>query len=212
MIRINLLPQKRGARAQEGGQLWLVAALLLVAIQGVALFTFHSFKQQQLEAKEIRNRELQKQIDEAVSRVRTHQEVKDQLATLRAREEAIAKLQAARSGPTGILLELARILTPGRGPTVDPDTLNQLRRSNPLAVYNPSWDARGLWLARFVEEQRSVRLEGVARDGEDVSELAKRLNLSSYYHDVKLLPAKKEVDSSTRMEVVRFQLEAKVNY
>lgn len=212
MIRINLLPQKRGARAQEGGQLWLVAALLLVAIQGVALFTFHSFKQQQLEAKEIRNRELQKQIDEAVSRVRTHQEVKDQLATLRAREEAIAKLQAARSGPTGILLELARILTPGRGPTVDPDTLNQLRRSNPLAVYNPSWDARGLWLARFVEEQRSVRLEGVARDGEDVSELAKRLNLSRYYHDVKLLPAKKEVDSSTRMEVVRFQLEAKVNY
>ncbi|MBX3184524.1 MAG: PilN domain-containing protein [Polyangiaceae bacterium] len=212
MIRINLLPQKRAAATQEGGQLWLVAAVLLIAIQGVALFTFHSFKQQQLDAKELRNRELQKQIDESVSRVRTHQEVKDQLATLRAREDAIAKLQSARSGPTGILLELARILTPGRGPSVDPDTLNQLRRSNPLAVYNPSWDARRLWLARFVEEQRSVRLEGVARDGEDVSELAKRLNLSSYYHDVKLLPAKKELDSSTRLEVVRFQLEAKVKY
>ncbi len=212
MIRINLLPQKRAAASQEGGQLWLVAAVLLVAIQGVALFTFYSFKQQQLDAKELRNRELQKQIDESVSRVKTHQEVKEQLVTLRAREDAIAKLQSARSGPTGILLELARILTPGRGPSVDPDTLNQLRRSNPLAVYNPSWDARRLWLVRFVEEQRSVRLEGVARDGEDVSELAKRLNLSSYYQDVKLLPAKKELDSSTRLEVVRFQLEAKVKY
>lgn len=212
MIRINLLPQKRRAEQREGSQLWLVAGLLLVAIEAVGLFTFHSFKQQELEAKERQNRVLGTQIAEVQNKVKNHAEVKTQLATLRAREDAIAKLQSARSGPAAMLLELARLLTPGRGPSVDPDKLNQLRRTNPLAVYNPSWDARRLWLVKFVEEQRGVRLEGFARDGEDVSELAKRMNLSSYFYEVKLLPAKKQVDSETKLEVVGFQLEAKVRY
>lgn len=212
MIRINLLPQKRRAEQREGSQLWLVAGLLLVVIEAVSLFVFHSFKVQELEAKERQNRELQTQIDASVAKVANHQNVKAQLATLRAREDAISKLQSARSGPTAMLLELARILTPGRGPSVDPDKLNQLRRTNPLAVYNPGWDARRLWLTKFVEEQRNVRLEGFARDGEDVSELAKRMNLSSYFYDVKLLPAKKQVDTATKLELVQFQLEAKVRY
>lgn len=216
MIRINLLPQKRRAEQRQsgggGGQLWLVVGLLLIAIQAVGLFVFHSFKQQELEAKQRENRELQKQIDEAVSRVKNHADVKTQLATLRAREDAIAKLQSARSGPTAMLLELARILTPGRGPSIDPDKLNQLRRTNPTAVYNPSWDSRRLWLHRFVEEQRNVRLEGVARDGEDVSELAKRMSLSNYFYDIKLLPGKKERNSVSGVDVVKFQLEAKVRY
>jgi type IV pilus assembly protein PilN len=198
MIRINLLPQKRRAEQREGSQLWLVAGLLLVAIEAVGLFTFHSFKQQELEAKERQNRVLGTQIAEVVDKVKNHAEVKAQLATLRAREDAIAKLQSARSGPAAMLLELARLLTPGRGPSVDPD--------------NPSWDARRLWLVKFVEEQRGVRLEGFARDGEDVSELAKRMNLSSYFYDVKLLPAKKQIDNETKLEVVGFQLEAKVRY
>jgi type IV pilus assembly protein PilN len=111
-----------------------------------------------------------------------------------------------------VLLELARILTPGRGPTVDPERLNQLRRENPLAVFNPGWDARRLWLTKFVEQQRKVRLEGVARDGEDVSELARRLQLSSLFHDVRLLPAKKQRDQKTGLELVTFQLEAQVRY
>ena len=91
-----------------------------------------------------------------------------------------------------MLLELARLLTPGRGPSVDPDRLNQLRRDNPLAVYNPAWDARRLWLTQFVEQQRQVRLEGMARDGEDVSELARRMSLSSYFIDVQLLAGEEE--------------------
>ena len=55
-------------------------------------------------------------------------------------------------------------------------------------------------------------MEGIARDGEDVCELARRLKLSSYFYDVKLLPAKKEHDSETKLELVTFQLEAQVRY
>jgi type IV pilus assembly protein PilN len=111
-----------------------------------------------------------------------------------------------------VLLELARILTPGRGPSVDPDKLNRLRRENPLAVYNPNWDARRLWLSKFIESERLLRLDGLARDGEDVSELARRMTLSSYFYDVKLLPAKQQKDSATGMDLVAFQLEAKARY
>ena len=159
-----------------------------------------------------KNTELETQIEQSKSAVKNHNDVKAQLERLRAREDAIAKLQSARTGPTAVLLELARILTPGRGPSVDPDRLNQLRRDNPLAVYNPGWDARRLWLTRYVEATRLVRLEGTARDGEDVSELARRMSLSSYFADVKLLPAKKVRANDVGMDLVQFQLEAKARY
>jgi len=90
--------------------------------------------------------------------------------------------------------------------------LSQLRRDNPLAVFNPSWDSRRLWLVKFVEQSRKLHLEGFAQDGEDVSELARRMNLSSYFADVRLLPAVRQIDSTTHMEVVSFALEAKVRY
>lgn len=67
-------------------------------------------------------------------------------------------------------------------------------------------------MTKFVEQQRKVRLEGIARDGEDVSELARRMGLSSFFFDVRLLPARTEKDKDTQMEVVRFELEAQVRY
>ncbi|HEY6556298.1 MAG TPA: PilN domain-containing protein [Polyangiaceae bacterium] len=214
MIRINLLPQKRRVeRAKgDGSQLWLGVALAVFLVEVAALFVFHGIKSEELAEQGRKNAQLQAQIDQSKQAVAKHTEVKEKLARLRAREDAIAKLQSARTGPTAVLLELARILTPGRGPSVDPDKLTRLRRENPLAVFNPGWDARRLWLTNFIEEQRKVRLEGIARDGEDVSELARRMSLSSYFYDVRLLPAKKERDAATGLDLVRFQLEASVRY
>ena len=212
MIRINLLPQKRRVQKAEGGQLWAVVIVLLVALEAVGFFIYHGNKKEELVAQRRKNTELETQIEQSKSAVKNHNDVKAQLERLRAREDAIAKLQSARTGPTAVLLELARIMTPGRGPSVDPDRLNQLRRDNPLAVYNPGWDARRLWLTRYVEATRLVRLEGTARDGEDVSELARRMSLSSYFADVKLLPAKKVRAPEVGMDLVQFQLEAKARY
>jgi type IV pilus assembly protein PilN len=212
MIRINLLPQKRRAQKVEGGQLWAVVIVLLVALEAVGFFIYHGNKRSELDAQKRKNTELESQIEQSKTAVKNHQDVKAQLERLRAREDAIAKLQSARTGPTAVLLELARLLTPGRGPSVDPDKLNQLKRENPLAVYNPGWDARRLWLGKYVDELRKVRLEGSARDGEDVSELARRLSLSSYFTDVRLLPASKAFSTQAGMDLVNFQLEAKARY
>ena len=212
MIRINLLPQKRRAQKTEGSQLWAVVVVLLVALEAVGFFIYHAGQKEKLTAQQRTNAELETQIAETKKAVKNHDEVKAQLERLRAREDAISKLQSARTGPTAVLLELARMLTPGRGPSVDPDKLNQLRRENPLAVYNPNWDARRLWLMKYVESQRQVRLDGLARDGEDVSELARRMALSSYFTDVKLLPAKRAHSAEAQLDLVQFQLEAKAKY
>jgi type IV pilus assembly protein PilN len=212
MIRINLMPQKRRAERSDGSQLWLAVVMVVMLAQVAALFVFHGFKGEELKDQRRKNAELQSQIDQSKSAVADHDQVKAKLATLRAREEAIGKLQSARTGPTAVLLELARLLTPGRGPSVDPDRLSQLRRDDPLAVFNPAWDARRLWLVKFVEDHRKLRLEGFAQDGEDVSELARRMNLSSYFADVQLLPASRQIDAVTHLEVVGFALEARVKY
>ncbi len=211
MIRINLLTQKRRAQS-DGGQLWAVVLVLLVALEAVGFFIYHGNKKEELVAQTRKNAELSSQIDQSKAAVKNHNDVKAQLETLRAREDAIAKLQSARTGPTAVLLELARMLTPGRGPSVDPDRLAQLRRDNPLAVYNPGWDARRLWITRYIDNMRQVRIQGTARDGEDVSELARRMALSSYFADVKLLPAKKVHSQEAGMDLVEFQLEAKARY
>ncbi|NUQ74445.1 MAG: PilN domain-containing protein [Polyangiaceae bacterium] len=213
MIRINLLPAKRpSASSVTGGQKWLLLVLAAVLGEVVGLFFFHQARLEELDRQNQKNAQVQSQIDEIKRLVANHEEIKKELALLRAREEAIAKLQAGRIGPTAALLELAQILTPGKGPTSDPDKLAQLRKENPLAVYNPSWDTRRLWLTSYIEGERVVRLEGLARDGNDVYELAQRLKLSAYFYDVTLLPGKKDTAKDSKLELVTFALQMKVRY
>jgi type IV pilus assembly protein PilN len=213
VIRVNLLPQKRRkAPAQSRSDLWLIVSLAAVVLEVVGCFIWYGSKNDELEQQRSKNRALQSQIDQVKDVSKNHEDVKKRLGVLREREDAIAKLQSARSGPTAMLLEVARLLTPGRGPTVDPNELTRVRRENPGQDYNQNWDARRLWLVRFVESDRTVRLEGMARDGEDVSELARRMNLSTYFHDVQLLPAKREIDKASGLPIVSFKLEAKVRY
>lgn len=213
MIRINLLPMKRGQRAaQKDGQRWLYVILAIVVAQIAGLLFFHQAQREKIAEQTAKNEKIQGEITELRRSVADHEEIKKELAVLRAREDAIAKLQAARAGPTAALLELAQILTQGKGPTADPDRLAQLRRENPLTVYNPSWDTRRLWLTSYIESERTVRIEGLARDGNDVSELAQRLALSAYYYDVSLLPGKKATSTDTKLELVTFALQLKVRY
>ncbi len=214
MIRINLLPQKRAGRgaAPEASQRWLLAVLAVLLLQIVGLFLFHEWKTEELTAQNQKNNELQAKINDIKALVANHEEVKKALAVLRQREDAIAKLQSARSGPTAVLLELSRILTQGRGPTVDKERLAELRKNNPLAVFSPSWDVRRIWMTSYTESERTVRLEGYARDGNDVSELAQRLRLSLFFYEVTILPGKKEIEKDTKLDLIKFALQLKVRY
>lgn len=214
MIRVNLLPQKRGPRGAppQASQRWLLVVLGVLVLEVVGLFLFHQQKLEQLAAQKNKNDALQTQIADIRKLVANHEDIKKALAVLRAREDAIAKLQSARSGPTAVLLELAQLLTSGKGPTADPDRLKQASQDNPNLVYLPGWDARRLWLTSYLESDRTVRVEGLARDGNDVAQFAQRLKLSAYFYDVTLLPGKKEAEKDARLEVVNFALQLKVRY
>jgi type IV pilus assembly protein PilN len=213
VIRINLLPHKRPATgAPQASQKWLLVVLGVVLLEIVGLFLIYQSTYEDLQRQKQKNAQIKSQIDEINRLIADHEQIKKALVILRAREEAIAKLQAGRSGPTAVLLELAQVMTTGKGPTADPDKLAKMRQDNPLAVYNPAWDTRRLWLTQYVEGQRTVRLEGMARDGNDVYELAQRLKLSPYFYEVTLLPGKKEVEAATKLDLVSFALQFKVRY
>src|SRR6187402_1729832 len=212
MIRINLLPQKKRRVEASSGEGWVLVAVGVLAFEIAALFFYHTTLEDQLAEEQQRNAEVQAKIDASKKAVENHSNVTNELTRLRAREEAIAKLQNARTGPTAVLLETARILTPGRGPSIDPEKLAQVRRDNPLAAFNPAWDTRRLWLLSFREESRKLRMTGVARDAEDVSEFAKRMTLSDYFDKVRLLPASRGTDGDLGLEVVNFAMEAEVKY
>jgi type IV pilus assembly protein PilN len=216
VVRVNLLPDKRQAArrmvATEPTQLWLLGVIgAFVGTVVVCLFV-QKLKQDQLRDILAENGRIQGQIDTIKRQTANHPEIKAKLKELRDREEAIQKLQAARTGPASTLLELAHLLTPGRGPTTDRDRLEQLKRDNPAEVYNANWDPRRLWLTSYLESQRTVKLGGLARDGEDVSELERRLKASDYFADVRLLPGAKVVDQQSHQELFRFELSAKVKY
>lgn len=226
MIRVNLQPQKKPAQrgktiamptAPGGGgggssQMWLFVVLGVVLLEIVGLILFHRTKGKELDDQKAKNSQLQGQIANIQALVTQHQEVKKELELLRAREDAIAQLQAARTGPTAALLELSQLMTQGKGPTVDPDRLQQLRKENPLQVFNINWDSRRLWLTSYLERSRTVALEGFAQDSQDVSELAYRLKTSSYFYDVRLLPGKKGEKGKDGKDLVSFGIEMKVRY
>ena len=208
MIRINLLTQPKALTSSSAGQGWLVVVMLVVAAEIAACFLYYGRMQDQLLKQTKNNRELQAEIDASKKKVKDHETIKERLALLREREDAISKLQDARTGPTAMMLEISNILTPGRGPSVDAARLQVLRREDPSQVHRPNWDTRRLWLEKFQEVNRRVTFEGLARDGEDVSEFARRLNLSRYFYEVRLKSAKRKPKEA----FVEFLLQAKVRY
>ena len=218
MIRVNLLPQKRESKrgltlgAGDGGQAWLLVVLGVVLLEIVVLIVFQRKKQDELDLVMKKNEQIQTNIDDIKRQMANHADIKNQLKDLRDREEAIAKLETARTGPTAVMLELSHVLTQGRGPTTDRDKLEQLKRDNPTQVPNPNWDPRRLWLLTYSEVDRTVKLSGLARDGEDVAELLKRLNLSDYFYELRLQTGAKQNDSTSHLELMKFELSAKVRY
>ena len=220
MVRINLLPDRKQSKARgaggvttsEPGQLWILAVFGVILLEVIALILVQSVKQRELDKIVADNGKISSQIDGIKRQISNHAQIKADLKQLREREDAISKLQAARTGPTTVMLEISRILTAGKGPTTDRDKLEQLKRDNPTSVLNANWDPHRVWLTQYVELERAVKIGGLARDPEDVSELQRRLLLSDYFYDVNLLPGSKVIDGTTKLELVRFEMTAKVKY
>jgi type IV pilus assembly protein PilN len=213
MVRINLLPvAKRQVAAAGGGQLWGVIYLLCAFAWGVVLFLVYLSFNGELEEQRARNGEIEAQIEKARKQSANIGEVEAQLARSKQLEEVVNGLQKARLGPTRLLMELSHILSAGRGPTADPDKIEQLRRSNPLAAFNPGWDIRRLWLTSFSETNQQCKISGFGKTNEDIAEFLRRLALSDVFEKVTLQSTSSSKDKDTDLPIVSFELSCEVKY
>jgi len=216
VVRVNLLPERKTSRARgpaaEPGQLWVLMVLGFVVLEVVALLFVEKFKQDELKKITDENAATNADIAKIQSGMADHAAIKAQLKDLKEREEAVKKLKEARTGPTAVLLELSNILTPGNLPTAPRERIEQVAKENDKMALHPNWDTRRLWLTSYNELERSVKLGGLAREPEDISEFFRRLSLSSFFADVRLLPGNKIVDATTKQELVHFDISAKVRY
>jgi type IV pilus assembly protein PilN len=215
MIRINLLPQAKRATvsAATGTQIWGYLYLASAVVWCIALafvyFSLVSDKDQAL----AQNAEVERQVQRVKEQGGNLEELQKQLEKSRQIEKVVTDLLAARQGPTRMLLEISSILSQGRGPSVDPAKLEELRRSNPEAGFSPGWDVRRLWIKSFKEDQLACTIQGEARNNEDIAEFLRRLSLSTSFDEVTLVRTDQPTQvSATSQSSVNFELKCKVRY
>ncbi len=217
MIRINLLPASkknvRIAAAPSGSSnTWAGIYLVAVAVWCVGLGIAYYRAEGVLEEQNRQNAALSQQIEGLRQRSARLEEVEAALAQSRHLEEVVANLHKSRTGPIRVMMELGRMLSQGGGPTIDPEALERLRRENPLAGYNASWDVRRLWLTEFKENRRECRIAGRGRTNEDVAELLRRLSLSELFERVTLTKTEAIEDRDVRLSFTGFELTCRVRY
>lgn len=225
MIRINLLPRRKEVRREES-HVGVFALIGLLVIEAAAIIVLHAQKKKELDQAQSSNQVLENAIAEKRTKLADHENIKRQLAEFQAREDAITKLQRTRTGPTAVLIELSHALTPHKMPTSEIEVLDRLRRDNPSALPSDSWDPRRLWLSSFRElalpatkagdePERAVSITGAGKAGTDIDEFLRRLSVSRYFADVRLLKREERSERDTKGNTntyMTFELRAKIRY
>jgi type IV pilus assembly protein PilN len=150
MIRINLLPHREAKRKQNKNAFYrllaLAGAFAAVIALAVALFITGLIAQQNDRNDKIKaaNKDLDNKIAEIAS-------LKDDIAALKARQQAVEDLQSDRNQPVYLLDELVK------------------------------WVPEGIYLRSFKQEGQRVTLVGTAQSNERVSNLLHNLTYESQW-------------------------------
>jgi type IV pilus assembly protein PilN len=218
MIRINLLPdgKKKQARAAAvpagSSQGWLIAYLVVSVGWCVGLALLYMSFSNRLEEQQQQNSTLQGEITRLREKSAGLEEVQAKIARSQQLEQAVQGLLKARQGPTRVMMEVSQILSSDGGPTIDPQALEECRRTNPLCGFNRGWDPKRLWLTSFEEENRECEINGMGKTNEDVAEFIRRLTLSEVFEEVTLDSTRAVVDEETELQFIGFNLTCKVKY
>ncbi|MEM9187843.1 MAG: PilN domain-containing protein [Myxococcota bacterium] len=217
MIRINLLPTAKkatrvGSPTQTSSVPWGVGAFIGVLLCAVVMLGIYFYYGTELDAAQSRNTTLQNRITELEAQSAGLEELRSQLEDSNRLLELVDELNRAKLGPTRVLMELSRILSENGGPTIDPREYERIRRENPLAGYNQSWDPKRLWLTSFEEENRSCRIKGVGKTNDDVAEFLRRLILSDVFEGVSAPRTEEIVDQESQLTLIGFDLTCRVVY
>lgn len=148
MILINLLPHREAARKRRREAFFAtlgVSALMGGVIAG-AIFLWYAA---QISNQQGKNVVLQTEIKRLEGQIKDIATLQEEIAALRARQQAVEDLQADRNMPVHLLNELVRQL---------PD---------------------GVYVTNLKQENQVVSIQGVAQSNERVSELLRNLSNNS---------------------------------
>ncbi len=148
MILINLLPHREEARKRRRESFYasLGAAALVGGLVAGAVFLWY---QAQINTQRSKNTVLQTEIQRLEGQIKEISTLQQEIAALRARQQAVEDLQADRNMPVHLLNELVQQL---------PD---------------------GVYIASVRQEGQVVTLTGTAQSNERVSELLRNLGNNS---------------------------------
>lgn len=148
MILINLLPHREAARKrrQEAFYVALGASALAGGLIAGAIYAWYAA---QISSQQGRNTVLQTEIKQLEAQIKDIATLQQEIAALRARQQAVEDLQADRNMPVHLLNELVRQL---------PD---------------------GVYVTNVKQDNQVVTINGVAQSNERVSELLRNLGAKS---------------------------------
>lgn len=214
MIRINLLPTKKQRGASSSGRGVIFLAIAVIAVEVVGIGALHASRSSRKDELVRSNDEIRQRISGIKAEISDHDAIRAEIDHIQKRADVIDRLNAARTGPVLALMELSGILSPGPtgGPHVPRELLEQMRRDNPLTAPNERWDPRRLWLTSLKESDRRVELMGEARGHDDVAELLRRLNVSPYFEDVRLVHTVAATNAELHLETIQFDIQCTARY
>jgi type IV pilus assembly protein PilN len=144
VILINLLPHREAARKRRKEAFFVslgVSGLLGGVIAGMIFLWFAA----QISAQQSRNNLLTTEIKRLEGQIKDIATLQEQIAALRARQQAVEDLQADRNLPVHLLNELVRLLP------------------------------EGIYIRDLKQENQTVTINGTAQSNERVSELLRNL-------------------------------------
>ncbi len=145
MIRINLLPHREAARKRRRDifNVSLGASALAGGLLAGMIFLWY---QAQISGQQGKNQLLQTEVQRFDAQIKDIASLESEIASLRARQQAVEDLQADRNLPVHLLTELVRQL---------PD---------------------GVYITSMRQENQNVTLQGVAQSNERVSEVLRNFS------------------------------------
>lgn len=218
LVRVNLLPQAAATRvaARSSGDGSVVPWVAGYAVGGLgwgaALAGVYLLYNGQLDEQVKENQDIKQQIQELENQTQGLDVLQEKLAESQRLEQLVDELDRARVGPTRVLREISKILSPGGGPTVDPQELERLRRESPLVRINRGWDSRRLWVTSFQETDRTCQIQGLGKTNDDVAEFLRRLALSELFANIQLERTVSKDEGETGLPLISFALSCTVEY
>jgi type IV pilus assembly protein PilN len=217
MLKINLLPtapKRAGGQQGPANHLRIFAAALSITLVLLAsgIMVFHSGHTKKLDDATSANGQREAAVRAMRARVADHDRVRHDLEEIRTKQDAIRRLEANRTGPTAMLIEISQILSPGGRPTNAPSEFERIQRDDPTRWMRPTWDTHLVWLTMFNENERAVSLDGYGKSADDVAEFMRRLMLSQYFEAVTLERSEGFTDPVSSLNVQRFKITTRARY